>query len=244
MLPNAKVWNGSEWVGWTDTPSPDVWWDFSDTSTITDTSGTITSVADKSGNGFTLTGSSNVFTGIDTINGLNVATFDLGHLVYSGSTGMTPVLSALIVFEQLVNTANAGILTGMPTSGNDYNSSSGFAMNAGGGSFRFVFHANNSGAESGIGGSGSVPLGLYLGMSTGGTTLSALANGTAYGTMGQGASATIGGGWLLGKRYLSGGIAGTNRLEGLIGEIRIFSGVQSFSGLSRHMVEMANKWGL
>jgi hypothetical protein len=56
-----------------------VWYDFGDTSTITETSGKVTAVTDKSGNAYTAsqgTDSRRPLTGIDTINGRNVLTFD------------------------------------------------------------------------------------------------------------------------------------------------------------------------
>lgn len=54
------------------------WYDFSDTATISATSNLIDSITDKSGNANTLTGTSTSRpgTGVQTLNGYNVATFD------------------------------------------------------------------------------------------------------------------------------------------------------------------------
>jgi hypothetical protein len=78
------------------------WYDFSDTATITDAAGEISSVADKSGNGYTLTssGTNHPFTGTRTQNSLNVIDFPDTSLIYlrNISVPLVQPLTIAVVF--------------------------------------------------------------------------------------------------------------------------------------------------
>lgn len=63
------------------------WWDASDESTITHSSGTVTTIADKSGNSLTLSANDAPQTGANTINSLNVIDINASdYFSYSGFT--------------------------------------------------------------------------------------------------------------------------------------------------------------
>ena len=69
-------------------PDLEMWLDASDTSTITDSSGSVSAWADKSGNGNNATqgtGSAQPTTGLNTANGKNVLNFDGGDTLEVGS---------------------------------------------------------------------------------------------------------------------------------------------------------------
>lgn len=67
----------------------DMWWDTSDTATITDASGEVQQMTDKSGNGNTLTqgnGADQPDTNVSTQNGLNILNYSVDFLAKSSCT--------------------------------------------------------------------------------------------------------------------------------------------------------------
>lgn len=68
----------------------ELWLDFSDESTITDSAGSVTAVTDKSANGHSFeqaTAASQPATGASTLNARNVLDFDGDHLTFNGASG-------------------------------------------------------------------------------------------------------------------------------------------------------------
>lgn len=77
-----------------------LWLDFADTSTITDSSGTVTAVTDKSGSGNNATGNGTVTTGTRTLNGKNVIDFAGGKLTIADDPDFNSNqdFTALVIF--------------------------------------------------------------------------------------------------------------------------------------------------
>ena len=97
--------------------SPAVWLDAADLSTITESSGAVSSWADKSGNGRTVTQATPAAmptTGANTQNGLNVLTFDGGDSLLSAAFTQTQPVQIFAVGR---NTSAAG--TNRQLIGND-----------------------------------------------------------------------------------------------------------------------------
>lgn len=92
-----------------DLPNLNAWWDASDVSTITESGGDVSQWDDKSGNGYHLTqgtAASQPATGANTLNGLNVLTFDGSNdSLDIASTGLGRNVSGLTVYvvARLVN---------------------------------------------------------------------------------------------------------------------------------------------
>lgn len=84
----------------------EAWWDASDTGTITASSGNVSAVSDKSGNGNTLSvggSTGNITTGTASLNGLNLLAFDSGDkYLYTGS-GFTNIESNRALTVAIVN---------------------------------------------------------------------------------------------------------------------------------------------
>lgn len=96
----AGNWGGGESFSPLDISDLTGWWDPSDTSTITETGGSVSQLDDKSGNANHMTqavGANQYRTGVETINGLNVLDkngltsrfFDLPDNIVTGSTNRT-----------------------------------------------------------------------------------------------------------------------------------------------------------
>jgi hypothetical protein len=96
-----KVPSGGGGGLWTPSQiSTDIWLDFSDTSTITDSLGIVSKVNDKSGNANNVTqpaGASQPQTSIQTINGLNVITFDGTDDYFVSPIGLGDVFTAYFI---------------------------------------------------------------------------------------------------------------------------------------------------
>lgn len=85
--------------------NPTMWFDFSDTDTISDTGGLVDSVTDKSATGLTATGTTTArpTTGATTLNGLNVLDFDGGDALRIPDFSYN--LDALAIFAIVKHTA-------------------------------------------------------------------------------------------------------------------------------------------
>lgn len=95
------------------------WYDFSDTGSVTVVSNAVSAIADKSGNGFTLSQgtAANRPAYTATINGLNVATFDGANDAIGAATAILGVTHSLfIVFKSTIEAAT-GCLFGQYASG-------------------------------------------------------------------------------------------------------------------------------
>lgn len=111
--PKGSLWLPSE-------TSPKAWYDASDTSTITASSNIISQVDDKSGNGFNLNvltaGKTGPKTGIQTLNGLNVFTWDtIGQVLENNSFAHDQDSSGLyfaVIFKCITDNAQDFVLAG------------------------------------------------------------------------------------------------------------------------------------
>ena len=91
----------------------DLWLDADDASTITESSGKVSSWADKSGNGndaTQATASKKPTTGSDTLNGKNVLTFDGGDTLGFSSFAQSSPQTIFMVYQNPVTTANESLL--------------------------------------------------------------------------------------------------------------------------------------
>lgn len=93
-----------------DLPNLNAWWDASDTSTITESGGDVSQWDDKSGNGYHLVqgvAASQPATGANTINGLNVLTFDgSDDFLQIGTTDLGRNVSGATVYVVFAHVTN------------------------------------------------------------------------------------------------------------------------------------------
>lgn len=227
--------------------APKAWWDASDTTTITESSGAVSQWNDKSGNGYNLTqstGAAQPTTNSVTKNGLNVLKFDGGDVMnYSGTTGMDVGNATVVgVFEETTTVTNAGFFAAYASTGNDFNSTSALLLESGTSSI--LFYTVRNSANAAVSGSGVTPFAVWTSVLTSGTLVArrnqqAIAVSTATGTWG-----TANGGFLVGGRWSSGAISATNRLNGNVAEIIVFDRELNFPEydfLNRYLM---TKWGI
>ena len=108
------------------------WWDAADLATITAAAGAVSEWRDKSGGNFHLTqatAAAKPTTGTATQNGRNVFVFDGGDVLnYTGATINVGNASLFIVFRFASPSGWSGIFSAHPATGDDNNSSNGFAL--------------------------------------------------------------------------------------------------------------------
>lgn len=202
-----------------------LWLDASDSASITHSSGAVSQWNDKSGNGRHVsqsTASAKPTTGTNTLNGLNVITFDGGDVLsYSGSTGVDPdTMTAFIVFLESTQVTNAGIVAGHAGATNDWTRTDAFVFETHDNSSNLILTVDSANRGS-WGGTGAAPADIYaLRRGAGGGTFRN--GGSNISTAPTGTWSTATGGFVIGGRYLSGAVAGTNRLNGRIAEIIIY----------------------
>lgn len=238
-------------------PTPDYWYDFSDSSTVHSTSGRIDQVDDKGGTAKHLvaTSGNRPYTG-RTVNGLDVADFQgdqFMRYVSPGSNLAFPTGTYTYFIAGLVDdnsSINSGILT-VHNSGatSDYDNNNAFVFNNG--VSGYLWAHNQAGVEIHDPGPTMLPPGVYgyrhntgvgerykipTGKDVGGKT------GTSIFTSGG----TANGGIMIGARYSTGtvgGSAGAQRWDGTVGEIRIFGRVLTNAEMDLVYSDLTAKWG-
>lgn len=228
--------------------TPMFWLDASDAASITASSGAVSQWNDKSASGLNVvqaTGTAKPSTGAATVNGLNVIRFDGGDvLTHTGTTGLNVgAVTVLIVARQNVDATGTGLLSVHASAGNDWNSANAFVLETGDNAN--LFTAARSTTFPSIAGAGVSPLRIYaVRMSSAGLMEVWSNGGTAVSATGGSSFGVANGGIVVGGRFLSGAVAGTNRINGDIGEIRVFGSVLSNADLNAVGDELATKWGL
>lgn len=227
--------------------SPKAWWDASDTSTITSSSGAVSQWNDKSGNGYHLTqatSSAQPTTGSVTKNGLNVLKFDGGDVMnYAGTTGMNVTsVTVLGVFEETTTADNVGFFVAHASTGNDYDRTDAIVNASVTGSHLFETVRNQGNAR--VSGGGATPFAVWMSIWTSSSLIArrnklSLNTGSQTGTWG-----TANGGFVLGGRYLSGAVASTNRLTGNIAEMVVFDRELNSSDYDKLTDHLMSKWGI
>lgn len=226
---------------------PYAWWDFADTETIAGSSGNISSILDKSGNGFTLTASGTVQTGVATLNGLNVGSFGgSGYALHVGSTGLNVEnVTVIAVVQQTSNTEFSGIV-GAYTSGSNPAEApaNGFVMMRADSTHSLAVQRDSL-VDTGIPG-GMTPLGVYVGTLAGAklevrspfpADVAAITR-----SMGPGPYSIATGGWFMGCNW-DGSSASIN-WQGIIAEVRVYDRTLSAQEYMAVAIELAEKWGL
>jgi hypothetical protein len=229
--------------------SPALWLDASDAATIT-ASGSPAKVSqwdDKSGNGRNVaqgTGAAQPTTGSDTINSLNVLTFDGGDTMEVTAGLNVGNVTIFVVAEETSTVNNAGLVTLGATGVNDFNNQSSLVTeftpspNAFGVA-RFSTAAPNG--LSSVSGSKPSPLGVYVGRFTGNGEVQALSNsatGTATTRAGTFTNCTS---VIIAGRY---GVAAAAKLNGKIAEVIVYTESLSNSSLNVVGGYLSTKWGL
>ena len=216
-----------------------LWHDYSDTSTITDTAGAVTAITDKSQRGLTITTTSAPTTNSVTINDLNALDFDGvdNHLNLGQPTSLefTPRTNAFTIFmvtEVAAATAGALISKAGSTPGDRqaylYAQNTNTVATAGGTSETYAADIR-----------GAVKV-LSLVVST--TTQRLYIDGTLVDTGAIG-TATNSNDWLIGARRnddVNGGLA--FELTGKVGEVIIYSSEQTDAERSRTTSYLMRKW--
>lgn len=234
---------------------PTMWWDFSDSATVTTTSGRIDQVNDKGGGSRHLVGvtGNRPYTG-RTVNGLAVADFQgdqYMRYISPGSNMNFPTGTYTIFIAGILDdgsSINSGILS-VHNSGatSDWDNQNAFVI-GNGTTIRWVEHSQAAFNIFEVAGSGVMPPGVYgVRHNTGvgararypfGSTSKALAGGIATGF--------AQGGILVGARYstgIVGGSAGAQRWDGTIGEIIIYNSVLSDADMDAVYTYLTDKWG-
>lgn len=227
--------------------SPKAWWDASDTSTITSSSGAVSQWNDKSGNGYHLTqatSSAQPTTNSVTKNGLNVLKFDGGDVMnYAGTTGIDVTNVTVVgVFEETTTVTNAGFFAIHASTGNDYDSSNAVVMESA--TSTIYFYTVRKGSNASVSGSGVTPFSVWTSVWTGSTLLARRNRNTSSTTSVTGTFGTANGGFVMGGRYLSGAVGSTNRLNGNIAELAVFDRELTSNEYDKLAEHFMAKWGI
>lgn len=116
MNPALMMLMRSSAAAWTPASLPNLaaWFDASDAASITQSGGRVSRWADKSGNGYHATQSTEGMkptTGANTINSLNVLTFDGGDALVSGASMSLPEVTIVAVSRVTVTTTYGCLLS-------------------------------------------------------------------------------------------------------------------------------------
>jgi hypothetical protein len=220
-------------------------------SIITDASGNVEEWRDLSGNDRHLTQtllSLRPDTGTRTLNGLNVLDFDnsLNHsLAHSAAIGFATAAYTIFIvtgsdadsgsFLRFMSFHNAG------GNANDYDNNNSFAITQG--STSSHLHVFQGSVNLGSGSSGATPIGTWTVRKNTGTNQYQITNpsGTTVQTTNS-SSGTANGGFIVAGGY-EGTILGTNKFNGPIGEIAIYSAQLNDTDRDSVRTYLINKWG-
>lgn len=228
-------------------PPPDwAWFDASNAGSITSSSGAVSQWDDLTGNGRHVTqgtGSIKPTTGSRTLNGENVLDFDGGDfLARTAAIGFSTAEYTIfmVIGSDADSSSYLRFMSFHNGSGNDYDTDNAIAITQGNTASTFqVFQVSSTGTTA----SGATPIGTWTIRKT--TAVSAFQvidpSGTTWVATSAG-SGTANGGFVIGGGFES-GVAGTNRFDGPIGEIQIFS--SALSDADRDLVRnsLIAKWG-
>lgn len=229
------------------------WYDVSDSANVKTASGRINQINDKTGNGRHLVGvgGNRPYTG-RTVNGLAVADFQGDQFMRNQSAlgfstaGYTYFVAGLVDDGSSINSGVLAVHNSGATS--DWDNGNAFVFNNGTAG-EYWAHSQN-GVSIQPSGSTVMPPGVY------GFRYNGFANAeryrqphrTAAGTASSGlSSGTANGGILIGARYSTGtigGSAGSQRLDGTIGEILIYNTILSDAEMDSVYSYLTSKWGV
>ena len=226
--------------------SPVLWLDASDTSTITEVGGAVSQWDDKSGNGNDVvqaTAAAQPTTGVSTINGLNILTFAGDYFAANLAVDVSAT-TIFAVFRENVSVLGAGLVTLAPSSGNDYDSLNGTAVETSSspGILTAVRNFVSPNGLSRITGTKPSPFDVYVGRFSSGGLVEAFSSSvtasttTSSGVFGSSSQVVIG------ARYTAGAISAT-RLNGDIAEILLYDSTLSNNDLNAVGSYLSNKWG-
>lgn len=226
---------------------PKAWWDASDTTTITASSGAVSQWNDKSGNGYNLTqstGAAQPTTDLNKKNGLNVLKFDGGDVMnYAGTTGMNVGnVTFLGVFEETTTSDNAGFFVAHANTGNDFDRTDAIVNASVTASHLFETVRQTGNAR--VAGGGATPFAVWTSLWTTGSLVARRNRQTLNVTAQTGTWGTANGGFVVGGRYLSGAVAASNRLTGNIGEMVVFDRELTFPEYDFLAAHLMRKWGI
>ena len=218
-----------------------LWLDGADQSSMTFSGSNITQWNDKSGNGrnATATGTPTYVTG----GGVN---FNASSYFLNQTFSMNlSQRSIFIVMQETTRTTSAGVVSFIPnpSSGNDYSTTTGLAVETASG-LRFLGNFTNGGYYLSALGNSSLLVKAIYNDSMNVTTGSGYLNGTNATNVTADYTASTCSGYTIGVRWESGSIASWSRLNGVIYEILVFNTALTTS--QRQQVEgyLAQKWGL
>lgn len=208
------------------------WWDFSKTSSISNTSGSVDSVTDLSGSGYTITSSSTSrpITGTRTINGRNALDFDGSNdnlQNASISAALTTAETIFIVVNPDAYPANANILRIEPNQHNIQYGSSGTTL-TGSHTAAYSFSTLSRTATTGVTD--------IVGQTYGSSVVRVFENGV-YATSGSGSTTGTD------TMYIGTDSFAASAFNGVMGEIVIFPSVLSTTNMNRMCKSLAAKWG-
>jgi hypothetical protein len=212
--------------------SPALWLDASDAATITHTGGLVDQWNDKSGNARHVTSSSTnrPQTGVDTINGRNVLTFDGSNdWMLSGSVTISQPTTAVAVVKSASTTSTVSILNSGPSATTQ-------ALFISGGSGARLLRLFSGSATAGISIT-DTQANVVAGFFSGASSYQAV-NGTKSANQNAGTQ-SLGAGWRIGANRDANG----EFWRGQIAEILFFP--SGLSDANRQAVEayLKTKWG-
>ena len=250
VLKKEFTWNETIWSP--SMISTALWLDAADASTITTVSGAVSQWNDKSGNGRNCSqGNSSLrpVYGSSVINNRNAVEFSVssaaGHYLDGLASASVPLInrSLFYVIEPTTLVLSAGVFVLAPTSGNDYGSTTGYAVEP-----ALIVGSTSLSYNPSLVVSLTAPFSptLFSEIKTSGTgTLSAdggrLSNTDSSFTE---FSSTSSRGYLLGARFFSGILQPGNRFRGRIAELIYIGSTVSADTQQRIEGYLAHKWGL
>lgn len=211
------------------------WYDPSDTSTLwQDTAGTspvtadgqsVARMDDKSGNGKHLTQTTGAACPLyKTSGGLHWLQFDGADDYMFRATpafGLT-TLEVFVALNEASAVGNAGIVSFAPASGNDWSSTTGLVIETGDATKSFVGFANGGDINAAISQAGATPLAVYeMTKSASSVVVRINGSGAVTDSSFSALASTHNGSLIVGGRFLSGAVAGTNHFNGRIYGIAI-----------------------
>lgn len=223
------------------------------TVSLMTTYGRVSQWDDKSGNGNHVTqgtAENQPTTYYNTIVGKNVLTFSDAYVSAPLSIDVDGV-TTFTVFRESTSVTNAGVLVLTPSSGNDYQSTSGIVHETGVGgeavfqAIRYLLGSSpNQIGISKIEGTKPSPLDVYCGRFSQSGLVESFSSGLSATSTTSSASFGASSEVLIGARYTGGAVSGSNKLLGDVAEVLVYSRALSNDELNQVGEYLANKWGL
>jgi hypothetical protein len=229
-----------------------LWLDAADASTVTTVSGAVSQWNDKSGNGRNCSqdnSSLRPFYGSSVINNRNAVEFSVssaaGHYLDGLASASVPLInrSLFYVIEATTLVTSPGVFVLAPTSGNDYESTTGFAVED-----RLIVGSANLSYLNSVGESLVSPFlpTLFSEIKTSGTGTLSVDGGRLSSTDSSFTefSSTSSRGYLLGARFFGSVLQSGNRFRGRIAELIYIGSTVSVDTQRRIEGYLAHKWNL